>query len=61
MKNLEDANISFCDNGFMLTFSYRDDRDDYQTKRMVFTTIAELYSYLDLIIAARNKYVNPGL
>lgn len=61
MKNLEEATISFCDNGFMLQFSYQDEHNDYQSKRMVFSTRSGLYDYLDAIIEARNKHVNPGL
>ena len=61
MKNLEEATISFCDNGFMLQFSYQDDHSDYQAKRMVFATQSDLYDYLDLLIKTRNKHANPGL
>jgi len=58
MKNIEEVTIGFYDNGFVLSFSYRDDRDDYQTKRMVFMNIAEVHNYLDQLVAAHNKHGN---
>ncbi len=61
MKNLDEATISFCDNGFMLQFSYQDEHDNYQAKRMVFTTKDNLYDYLDLLIKTRNKHADPSL
>jgi hypothetical protein len=61
MKNLEDATISFCDNGFMLSFSYIDARGEYKSVRRVFTTTMELYTYLDLIVAAKNSNDNTSI
>ncbi len=60
MKNIEEVTISLCDNGFMLQFSYQDDRNDYQSKRMVFTHTNELYAYLDMLFEARINNGNPG-
>lgn len=61
IKNIEEASISLCDNGFLLQFSYTDEVERYQNKRMIFATKQELYDYLDLIIEARNKHGNPSL
>jgi hypothetical protein len=61
MKNIEEVTIGFYDNGFVLSFSYRDDRDDYQTKRMVFMNIAEVHNYLDQLVAAHNKHGNTSI
>jgi hypothetical protein len=55
MNNLEQANIEFCDNGFMLSFNYTDDNDKYRSRRLVFTTIKELYAYMNMLIDARNS------
>jgi hypothetical protein len=61
MKSIEEVTIGFYDNGFVLNFSYQDDRDDYKTKRMVFNSIAEVYHYIDTLVAAHNKHGNTSI
>jgi len=61
IKNVEEVNVTFCDNGFLALFNYSDEADRYQTKRMIFATKQELYSYFDLLIEVRNKNGNSSI
>ena len=38
ITSIEEMTVNFCDNGFMLQFSYTDEADRYKNKRMVFPT-----------------------
>lgn len=60
ITSIEEITVNFCDNGFMLQFSYTDETDRYKNKRMVFATKQEVYTYIDSLLAARNKHGNTS-
>lgn len=61
ITSIEEMTVNFCDNGFMLQFSYTDEVDRYKNKRMVFATKQEVYAYIDTLLEARNKHANSSL
>jgi hypothetical protein len=61
IKNLEEATITFCDNGFMLAFAYTDGNDNYHNRRMVFVTAAEMYNYITKLSDAKKSYGNTSI
>jgi len=61
ITSIEEINVTFCDNGFLVQFNYSDEADRYQTKRMIFATKQELCSYFDLLIEVRDKNANSSL
>jgi hypothetical protein len=61
IKNLEEATITFCENGFMLAYNYTDGENNYQNKRRVFASAVDMYEYINKLTEAKKANGNTSI
>lgn len=48
-KEVESVNIDFADNGFILTYSGRDDQDNWTDAKLILNSFQEVFEHVELV------------
>lgn len=61
MKNLEEVTIRLCDNGFLVEYSFENEYDRYENKKLVFNNRSDMLNLLNSLIDAKETNGNTGI